>query len=189
MSLPNIIINIHEERRDIKIELPKDVELLERSLAILTEYSGFKSEDIDALTYNYPETISLELLNKHGFKELFKKLNREFGDWHYRKCNMTNAKEIYQEQDKIKEKQALNIKEWKQNAKSVLENIKIKNINYIILNIISSIPDEQKAVIVDDVQQQLINIPIIKYYSHRKSVNTIVELMFFGINLLQEEPY
>jgi len=179
----NIQITIQNGEQIVKLKLPPKVRLLERSLKLLNrasfseEENNYQEEYDD---YRYPARLSKELRKSKSFRSEFNKATEEFEEWYFQQCKIKNLIEIQSNNRKLSISQSLNKKEWDKLFASAFDKIIKKNVEFLIVHISSTISDDEKAKILDDVSQLFFSLPIKKYYTHRNNKSTLVEIIFFG---------
>lgn len=179
----NIHITIQNGEQTVKLKLPPKVKLLERSLKLLNRPS-FSEEDNNYQEeyddYRYPTRLSKELRKNKSFRNGFNKAIEEFEEWYFQQCRVKNLIEIQSNNQKLSITQSLNKKEWDKLFASAFDKIIKKNVEFLIVHISSSISDDEKAKILDDISQSFFSLPIKKCYTHRNNNSTLVEILFFG---------
>ena len=190
MVSEQIQIVIKDGEKTVKIKLPPKISLLEKSLRILhnqnesnvVEKGQYECDDDD-----YPLRTSKELAKNKKFKESFNRAVDEFGDRHFTYCKFTNIVEISPNKKEIPIKYTLDREEWKKLLPSLFADIIREKVESVILHVSSKISDEEKGKIIDDVFQLLYNVPLITSKSERKSKSTLVEIFFFGRDIIKCE--
>lgn len=182
MSKQNILITVQNGAKTIKVRMPPRPDLLESSLKFL---SDGQVEEItqDNENRDYPSRISRELVKNQEFNKVFSLANEEFNEWSYQQYKLSNIVEIQIGKNSMELSQTLNKIKWSKSLMSLMENIVIKNVEFIIVHIASNISGKGKRTIIDNFAEEFSHVQIKDFFSQRKYSSTLIELFLFGEDL------
>lgn len=187
---------IKEKDRQIKINLPSKTKLLEKSLGFINKTESKEIKDVPSDEINdysdCPYFISRQLIKKEKFRKVFNRVLEENRDYNYCRFTLQNILIINKDKNKFLTSYKLNAPEYKRQLLSGLNSTNIKNVKFIIIHISSKITNDEKQVVLDNLYQIFILIPIIVFKSDRDNSSTFIEIIYFGENVKKyqtEEPW
>ena len=183
----NIQISIKDQGRHIKINLPPKTKFLEKSLSLInkTERKDIKDKSSDEINdySDCPYFISRQLTKTEKFRKVFNRVLEENQDYNYCRFTLSNIQIINKGKNNFLTSYKLNAPECKKQLLSSLNSINTKNVKFIIMHISSKISDDEKQIVLDNIYQIFIFIPIIVFKSNRNNGSTFVEIIYFGENV------
>ena len=133
--------------------------------------------------------ISKDLKNNKDFLKIQESLLEEHEDYHYVKYTKLNKIiEITQEDKKLNTISKVNQKDLSNKLKTLFDDIEVPNVDFVLVHTSGDLDTSEHEKIFFAIQDKLLEIPSKHIVTKKESNNVLLELVFFGRDIV-DEPY